>query len=1287
MNVGLRAAYKGIDIFTHKCDNFYIDFLTGHVFNEGIKVGNGSRDGIISNMQFNTIVYNCGDESKFGEWPNSLRKNCANDASKSPYDYNAKYLDFLIVEDAPNIFLYNDFNYGCNNGLILRNGAKGFAIGLGLDGDRTGILVDGPVNFDFINTQDVALDYDRLGEKSSYIKTTANFSSGEINLYNSDYWGQATSSGVVMNGAGTVRLQSANFESPGKNSFALVNNGRFEMVCSVINPKDPFLTGNASKAFVQGSLANSYALNTNNAGLWNNNMGISAEPSPARALDRSRWVATGSTNADGSTPKMGIDSNASSRWTPGWQVPGQWYQIDMQTPQTFSEIILEHTASPNDHPRGYLFFVSDDGKDWKQLTSGTGTNQMTIISFPKTTSRYFRIEQTKGDPGNPQSLGAYWAIHELYAFDVNIEIPETGLKPFKGVPFAIPGTIEAEDYDLGGEGVAYHDQEPGHQNAGQQIVYRPDEGVEVETYAEGEYNIGFTNEGEWTKYTIEVSKAGIYNIDVICASGNSNGAFHLEIDGVDISGKTAVPNTGGWSKWKAVRVPNVQLRAGMHVLTWYTYGGMNLDKFVFTGKDDNPEPPATGLASNPFIKREVHGYYAADPSAHVWNDGRLYIYASRDVEPSRGCDLMDGYRVYSTDDMVTWKDHGQILHSSEVSWGRPEGGFMWAPDCAYKNGTYYFYFPHPSGTDWNNTWKIGVATSNEPAANFTVKGYIEGLESLIDPCVFVDDDGKAYIYHGGGGRCMAGELDDDMMSIKGSMRAMEGLSDFHEAPWVHKYKGKYYLSHSDNNSNGGNNMRYAISDNPLGPWKDMGVYIYPVGSETTHGSIAEYKGQWYAFYHASYSGDPWLRSPCVDSLAYNTDGTIQIVKRREYGTPFKNHVLKDTKNSDEIALTLEAEDYNNGGEGIGYHDMDAANKNSGLYRPTEGVDIDSYKEGEFSIGFIEDGEWTQYTIYVEKSGLYDIESIVASGNDKGRFHLKFNEQNLTGDITFAGTGGWSAWGSVFARNIALRQGENYMKFYTNGNMNIDKFIFRKSLPYAGTPYKGTAAAIPGKVEAENYDEGGMNVAYFDTTPTNEGGAYRNDAVDIESANGGYHISHTNGGEWLKYTIDVKETGVYNVDCRVSVGNASGSFFITIDDIDEYPPVSQSTTGWSNYVTLTVKGVYLTKGTHVMKFSTNGGINVDYFDFVKDGTSSVELPEYTSDGYNIVVYPNPSDGMFTLNIPQAGTIRIVDVQGRLVYTSRLNESINYVDISSNPSGIYIALININNKIQRIKLIKK
>src|SRR5580704_16131703 len=151
------------------------------------------------------------------------------------------------------------------------------------------------------------------------------------------------------------------------------------------------------------------------------------------------------------------------------------------------------------------------------------------------------------------------------------------------------------------------------------------------------------------------------------------------------------------------------------------------------------------FGANPFIT----SIYTADPAAHVWSDGRLYVYASHDMDPPRGCDLMDRYHVFSTDDMAHWRDEGEILRSSQVPWSGPPGGFMWAPDCAYANGKYYFYFPHPSGpspANWNNTWKIGVATSLSPCRDFTpLTNYIQGIGgfAMIDPDVFVDPDGQA----------------------------------------------------------------------------------------------------------------------------------------------------------------------------------------------------------------------------------------------------------------------------------------------------------------------------------------------------------------------------------------------------------------------------------------------------------------------------------------------------------------------------------------------------------------
>jgi hypothetical protein len=287
------------------------------------------------------------------------------------------------------------------------------------------------------------------------------------------------------------------------------------------------------------------------------------------------------------------------------------------------------------------------------------------------------------------------------------------------------------------------------------------------------------------------------------------------------------------------------------------------------------------LPRNPFVT----SIYTADPSAHTWDGDTLYVYASHDIDPARGCDLMDRYHVFSTKDMVNWVDEGEILSSDDVKWGRPEGGFMWAPDCMYKDGIYYFYYPHPSETRWNDTWKIGVATSKYPNKDFTDQGYIEGLGgwALIDPCVFVDDDGQAYIYIGGGGKYLGAKLMPDMMTLETEATQMEGLHDFHEATWVFKRDGVYYLSYSDN-TQPENHMRYAVSDNPLGPWTHKGDYMTPVGCETTHGSVMEFKGQWYQFYHNhAVSGHGTMRSMCVDKLFFDENGDILPMEQSKDG--------------------------------------------------------------------------------------------------------------------------------------------------------------------------------------------------------------------------------------------------------------------------------------------------------------------------------------------------------------------------------------------------------------------
>lgn len=289
------------------------------------------------------------------------------------------------------------------------------------------------------------------------------------------------------------------------------------------------------------------------------------------------------------------------------------------------------------------------------------------------------------------------------------------------------------------------------------------------------------------------------------------------------------------------------------------------------------------LSQNPVIR----SVYTADPSARVFN-GKLYLYPSHDRDSAKWWDMTD-WHVFSTTDLKKWTDHGVALSLSDLKWATK---YAWAPDCGYKNGKYYFYYP----TDQDY---IGVAVGNKPEGPFRdplgkplITRQTPGVKNtrdLIDPCIFIDDDGKPYLFFGQLDVCVA-ELNEDMISLKKEVQVLEGIPHFFEAVWVHKYKGKYYLSYSGKDENKKDRIYYAIADQVLGPYKYAGEILGPVNSGTNHHSIVEYKGKWMLFYHNADlalekipEGSPerkyiqWRRSVCAEYLEYGLDGTIKPI--------------------------------------------------------------------------------------------------------------------------------------------------------------------------------------------------------------------------------------------------------------------------------------------------------------------------------------------------------------------------------------------------------------------------
>ena len=307
--------------------------------------------------------------------------------------------------------------------------------------------------------------------------------------------------------------------------------------------------------------------------------------------------------------------------------------------------------------------------------------------------------------------------------------------------------------------------------------------------------------------------------------------------------------------------------------------------------------------------------YTADPRAHVFN-GKLYIFPSHDIESGipeddtgAHFDMRD-YHVYSMDDPDGIAiDHGVALDIKDVPWA---GRQMWSNDVAFKNGKYFMYFPVKDKLD---IFHLGVAISDKPEGPYkALPDPMKGSFS-IDPSVFTDDDGSKYIFWGGiwGGQLQryktgkyennddlrkpdepalfakVAKLSDDILEFGEEPRDVVVLDSygnplktgdenrrFFEAPWLHKYKDKYYFSYSTGNTH---LLCYAIGDNPYGPFIYKGVILTPVVGWTTHHSIVEFKGKWYLFHHDSKlsGGKTWLRSMKIVEISYRDDGSIETI--------------------------------------------------------------------------------------------------------------------------------------------------------------------------------------------------------------------------------------------------------------------------------------------------------------------------------------------------------------------------------------------------------------------------
>ena len=483
--------------------------------------------------------------------------------------------------------------------------------------------------------------------------------------------------------------------------------------------------------------------------------------------------------------------------------------------------------------------------------------------------------------------------------------PTATQSPFSGSPIGISGTgstrIEAENFDKGGEGIAYHDAES--TNFGGR--YRA-EGVDIENCTEGGYNVAVTKAGEWLEYTINVATNGTYDLDFRVASNGTGGVFHAEIDGTNVTGTLAVPNTGGWMSWTDVSKNGVNLTAGTHVLrvafdsngaTGYTG---NLNHITISPAEQAPLPSNPG--SLPTIGDSTT-IQAEDFDAGA--DGVAY----HDTESTN---LGGKYRNTGVDIQTT----GDTGGGHTVGWIRAGEWMQYTVNVA-KSGTYDLDFR---------------VASNGTGGSFHVEV--------------------------------------DRINVTGSL----------SVPNTGGWDRWHTLSKSGINlSAGQHTIRVAFDTN---------------GSLGFVGNL-----NWF---NATLAG------------ATSTPTTPQPGQSPFSGTPINIPATG--------YATIEAENFDNGGEGIAYHDNESANY-GGAFRST-GVDIQNCPEGGYTISHVRAGEWLEYTVNVAQAGTYNMDFRVASLG--GSMHIEVDGANV-GGIALPNTGWWDKYRTITKSGVSLSAGTHVVR--------------------------------------------------------------------------------------------------------------------------------------------------------------------------------------------------------------------------------------------------------------------
>src|SRR6478735_1102834 len=284
--------------------------------------------------------------------------------------------------------------------------------------------------------------------------------------------------------------------------------------------------------------------------------------------------------------------------------------------------------------------------------------------------------------------------------------------------------------------------------------------------------------------------------------------------------------------------------------------------------------PTPAYADNPIVQTN----YTADPAPMV-HEGKLYLYTSHDEDVTvDNFYTMNDWRLYSTEDMVNWTDLGSPAGLHSFDWGTDSA---WAPQGIARDGQFFLYVPLNNNTGS----RIGVGVSDTVEGPFMDPlgtDLAQSNSADIDPTVFIDDDGQAYMYWGNATLKYV-KLNEGMISYSGSPTDV-ALSGFTEGPWFYKRESTYYMAYAGMGG-GTEKISYATSTSPTGPWSARGDIMAAGSTYTNHPGIVDYKGHSYFFYHNSAlpGGNDFKRSVCVEEFSYGADGSIPTLTMSQDG--------------------------------------------------------------------------------------------------------------------------------------------------------------------------------------------------------------------------------------------------------------------------------------------------------------------------------------------------------------------------------------------------------------------